>query len=63
LTDISNHDYKPHLVVLTDDCDKITKADFVKSVDIKNYNPEYLDYQTNYYDFDFSVKDIRLGAG
>jgi hypothetical protein len=62
INDILNHDFKPHLVVLTDDCDKITKADFVKSVDIKNYNSEYLDYQTNYYDFDFSVKRYSVRA-
>lgn len=62
INDILNHDFKPHLVVLTDNCDKIIKADFVKSVDVRNYNPDYLDYQTNYYDFDFSVKRYSVRA-
>jgi len=62
IDDISNHDYKPHLVVLTDDCDKITKADFVKSVNINDFNPSYSTYEKNYYDFDFSVKRYSVRA-
>jgi hypothetical protein len=62
IDDILKHEFKSNLVVLTDDCDKITKTDFVKTVDIKDYNPDYLDYKKNYYDFDFSVKRYAVRA-
>jgi len=47
---------KPTIFVVTDNPDKITKESWVKVKDIREYNEQYQTYNTNYYDFDFSVK-------
>lgn len=62
IEDINIQDFNPSLVVVTDDCDKITKKDFVKVFDINDFNPSYSTYEKNYYDFDFSVKRYSVRA-
>ena len=62
ITDISLQNYKPNLVVLTDNVDKIIKESFVNAVNVANYDGEYLKYENNYYDFDFSVKRFAVRA-
>jgi hypothetical protein len=47
---------KPNIFVVTDNPSKITKESWVHIKDIREYNEDYQNYQTNYYDFDFSVK-------
>jgi hypothetical protein len=49
-------DDKPNIFVVTDNPDKIRKENWVNINDIKEYNEKYQTYNTNYYDFDFSVK-------
>ena len=56
IDDISKSDFKPSLIVITDDPNKIKNEFFVTSFNINDFNPKYLDYEKNYYDFDFSVK-------
>ena len=62
ITDISLQNYKPNLVVLTDNVDKIIKESFVNAVNVADYDGEYLKYENNYYDFDFSVKRFAVRA-
>lgn len=62
IEDINIQDFNPSLVVVTDDCDKITKKDFVKVFNINDFNPSYSTYKKNYYDFDFSVKRYSVRA-
>jgi hypothetical protein len=62
IDDISLLPYQPSLVVLTDNEEMITKKDFVKTFNVNEFNSHYLDYQTNYYDFDFSVKRYAVRA-
>jgi hypothetical protein len=62
IDDISLLPYQPSLVVLTDNEGMITKKDFVKTFNVNEFNSHYLDYQTNYYDFDFSVKRYAVRA-
>ena len=49
-------DDKPNIFVVTDNPDKIRKENWVNINNIKEYNEKYQTYNTNYYDFDFSVK-------
>jgi hypothetical protein len=49
-------DDKPNIFVVTDNPDKIRKENWVNINNIKEYNEKYETYNTNYYDFDFSVK-------
>jgi|688.fasta_scaffold107227_2 hypothetical protein len=49
-------DDKPNIFVVTDNPDKIRKESWVNINNIKEYNEKYQTYNTNYYDFDFSVK-------
>lgn len=60
--DISNSEYKPSLIVMTDNPDKINQEHFVTVFDIKDFNSEYSNYAKNYYDFDFSVKRFSVFA-
>ena len=62
IEDINIQDFNPSLVVVTDNCDKITKKDFVKVFNINDFNPSYSTYEKNYYDFDFSVKRYSVRA-
>lgn len=62
IDDISLLPYQPSLVVLTDNKEMIRKKDFVKTFNVNEFNSHYLDYQTNYYDFDFSVKRYAVRA-
>ncbi|CAB4129522.1 hypothetical protein UFOVP117_17 [uncultured Caudovirales phage] len=62
IDDISSLPYQPSLVVLTDNEEMITKKDFVKTYNVNDFNSQYLDYQKNYYDFDFSVKRYAVRA-
>jgi len=62
ITDISLQNYKPNLVVITDNVDKIIKESFVNAVNVADYDGEYLKYENNYYDFDFSVKRFAVRA-
>jgi mRNA-degrading endonuclease HigB of HigAB toxin-antitoxin module len=50
----------PFLFVVTDGVEHISKFDFVKPINIKDYNQDYLKYENNYYGFDFSVKRYSL---
>lgn len=56
IEDIKKSNFKPKLVVLTDNPDKISKTEFVNVVEISKFNKKYLTYGKKYYDFDFSVK-------
>jgi hypothetical protein len=47
---------KPKIFIVTDSPESITKEDFVFVSHIKEYDEKYVTYNTNYYDFDFSVK-------
>lgn len=49
-------DDKPNIFVVTDNPNKIKKESWVNINDIREYNEKYKTYNTNYYDFDFSVK-------
>ena len=62
IDDISKSDFRPNLIVITDDPSKIRDEFFVTSFDINDFNPKYLDYEKNYYDFDFSVKRYSVLA-
>lgn len=62
IEDIKNTEYKPSLIVLTDNIEKIVKENFVKIFNISDFNKEYVEYNKNYYDFDFSVKRYALRA-
>ena len=48
------------LFVITDDVTKIKNLPWVNVKNISEYNPSYLNYSKNYYDFDFSVKRYSL---
>jgi hypothetical protein len=62
IDDISKSDFRPNLIVITDDPGKIKDEFFVTPFDINDFNPKYLDYEKNYYDFDFSVKRYSVLA-
>lgn len=62
ISDIDNSEYKPTLVVITDDPSEIKQKDFVRTFSISKFNPDYLDYGKTYYDFDFSVKRFSVRA-
>lgn len=47
---------KPNIFIVTDNTNKIKKESWVNINDIREYNEKYKTYNTNYYDFDFSVK-------
>ena len=51
---------RPKIFIVTDKPEAIIKEDFVFVSDIKNYNEKYSTYNTNYYDFDFSVKRFSV---
>jgi hypothetical protein len=51
---------KPKIFIVTDKPESITKEDFVFVSDIKEYDESYSNYETNYYDFDFSVKRFSV---
>jgi hypothetical protein len=51
---------KPKIFIVTDSPESITKEDFVFVADIKEYDEKYSTYNTNYYDFDFSVKRFSV---
>jgi hypothetical protein len=53
-------DEKPNVFVVTDNPNAISKYNFVFTDHINNYNQKYTGYNTNYYDFDFSVKRFSL---
>lgn len=62
ITDINKSDFKPQLIIVTDNPEKIFKESFVLLYHINDFNDEYLKYKTNYYDFDFSVKRFSVFA-
>jgi len=62
ISEIDTCDFKPTLVVVTDNIDNILDKPFVKKYDILQFNPEYKLYSDNYYTFDFSVKRYSLLA-
>jgi hypothetical protein len=51
---------RPKIFIVTDKPEAIIKEDFVFVSDIKNYDEKYSTYNTNYYDFDFSVKRFSV---
>lgn len=51
---------KPNIFVVTDKPESISKEDFVFVADIREYDESYSKYETNYYDFDFSVKRFSV---
>lgn len=60
---IESFDYmevKPQIFIVTDSPESIIDRDFVLKKHISTYNPNYSEYQKNYYDFDFSVKRFSL---
>lgn len=62
ISEIDTCDFKPTVVVVTDDVSKILNKPFVKVYDISDFNPEYKNYSNSYYEFDFSVKRYSLLA-
>jgi len=50
----------PKIFIVTDNKNSITKEDFVFVSDIREYDEKYVNYKTNYYDFDFSVKRFSV---
>jgi hypothetical protein len=62
ISEIDNCDFKPTVIVVTDDVDFILDKPFVKKYDISEFNPEYRKYSDSYYSFDFSVKRYSLLA-
>ena len=62
IADIDNSEYKPTLVVITDDPSEIKQRDFVRTFNVSDFNPDYLNYGKTYYDFDFSVKRFSVRA-
>jgi hypothetical protein len=51
---------KPKIFIVTDKPELISKEDFVSVSHIKEYDEKYVTYNTNYYDFDFSVKRFSV---
>lgn len=62
ISEIDSCEFKPPLVVVTDDVTKIMEKDFVHKFDISKFNPEYKKFSESYYSFDFSVKRYALLA-
>lgn len=62
ISEIDKCDFKPTVVVVTDDVKKILDKHFVKVYDISEFNPDYKNYNDTYYTFDFSVKRYSLLA-
>lgn len=62
ISEIDSCEFKPTVVVVTDDVSKILDKSFVKKYDIGSFNPEYKIYADNYYTFDFSVKRYSVLA-
>ena len=62
ISEIDSCDFKPTVVVVTDNVDNILDKPFVKKYDISQFNPEYKNYSDSYYSFDFSVKRYSLLA-
>lgn len=52
--------YKPKIFIVTDSPESIIKEDFVFVSHIKEFDEKYVTYNTNYYDFDFSVKRFSV---
>jgi len=50
----------PQIFIVTDSPDSIDKYEFNSVKNISDYNQDYLSYNKNYYDFDFSVKRYSL---
>jgi hypothetical protein len=51
---------KPKIFIVTDNPESINKEDFVFVSHINEYDEKYSKYNTNYYDFDFSVKRFSV---
>jgi hypothetical protein len=62
INSVAEQNFKPQIVVVTDNVDEISKKDFVTVYDISKFNPEYKKYANNYYEFDFSVKRYSVLA-
>jgi hypothetical protein len=62
ISEIDLCDFKPTVVVVTDDTSKILDKSFVKKYDITDFNPDYKIFSESYYTFDFSVKRYSLLA-
>jgi hypothetical protein len=62
ITDIDSSDFKPTLIVITDNPNEIQKREFVKTFNVGDFNTDYLNYGKTYYDFDFSVKRYSVRA-
>lgn len=62
ISEIDTCEFKPTVVVVTDNVDNILDKPFVKKYDISQFNPEYKNFANTYYDFDFSVKRYSLLA-
>lgn len=60
---IKSFDYlsqKPDIYIVTDNTKIIENRDFVHVKNIEEYDPKYLSYEKNYYEFDFSVKRFSV---
>jgi len=53
-------DSKPTFFIVTDKPEEIECRNFVKVKSVGEYNAKYLEYEKNYYSFDFSVKRYAL---
>lgn len=53
-------DIKPNIFIVTDKPESIIDKNFVFKKNISEYNSKYLNYNKNYYSFDFSVKRYSL---
>lgn len=62
ISEIDTCDFKPTVVVVTDNVNNILDKPFVKKFDISEFNPEYKTYSDTYYSFDFSVKRYSVLA-
>ena len=49
ISEINSCDFKPTIVVVTDDVTKILDKPFVKTYDILEFNPEYKNYNNSYH--------------
>jgi len=62
ISEIDKCDFKPTVVVVTDNVGNIFDKSFVKKFDISQFNLEYKTYSNSYYTFYFSVKRYSLLA-
>lgn len=55
-----NEKDRPKILIITDNCNAITKANHVICENIKIYEPKYKELSKKYQDFDFSIKRFSI---